>query len=319
MKNIVLKEIKKAEKRIRPYIRQTYLEYSHVYSNLTDSNVFFKLENLQHTGSFKTRGALNKILSLSEDELGRGIVAASTGNHGLAVAYSLNRLNAGGTIFVPNTSSQDKIEAIKRYKTNVCYYGDDCVIAEGKARQTGIENNKVYISGYNDFQVIGGQGTIGIELLKQTDNIDAIFISVGGGGLISGIAAWIKDKSPDTDIIGCSPENSQVMIKSIMAGKILDLPSLPTLSDGTAGGVEPGSITFELCRDLVDDFVTVTEEEIKINLIQYVKTYNMLIEGSAAVALASFMKVKDRYKAKNVIVLLCGGNIGMETLRTLMN
>jgi len=315
----VLKEIIKAEHRIRPFIRETFLEYSPFFSELSDVNVYFKLENLQNTGSFKTRGAMNKILSLEQSELDKGVLAASTGNHGMAVAYSLSRLNARGVIYVPGTASKDKIEAIKRYGTDIKLYGDDCVIAEAMARQTGMDKNKVYISGYNDLQVIGGQGTIGIELEKQLDNIDSVFVSLGGGGLISGISAYLKSVSAKTNIIGCSPQNSQVMIQSVKAGKILDLLSLPTLSDGTAGGVEPGSLTFDLCQNLVDDYITVTEEEIAEYLLLFIKMHNMLIEGSAAVALASFMKQKNKYKGKNVVIILCGANIGFDTLKNLMS
>lgn len=315
----VIKEINKAEVRIRPYIRQTYLEYSPFFSELSGAKVYFKLENLQHTGSFKTRGAMNKILSLDQTELNNGVLAASTGNHGMAVAYSLNRINASGVIFVPSTASKDKIESIKRYGADIKSYGDDCVIAEAKARQTGIDKNKVYISAYNDLNVIAGQGTIGIELENQLDNIDAAFISLGGGGLISGIAAWLKSVSPKTKIIGCSPQNSQVMIQSVKAGKILDLLSLPTLSDGTAGGVESGSLTFELCQNLVDDYITVTEKEIAEYLLLFIKMHHMIIEGSAAVAIASFLKQKNKYRGKNVVIVLCGQNIGIDTLRSLMN
>ncbi len=313
-----IKEIIAAEARIRPYIRETYLDYSDYYGKLSKSNIYFKQENLQFTGSFKTRGAINKILSLSKNEMDRGIVTASTGNHGLAVAYSLRKLNIEGTIYLPENASKDKVEAIERYGTKLCFYGNDCVIAEAKARHVGLEQNKVYISPYNDLQVIGGQGTIGVELLEQLKKIDAVFVSLGGGGLISGIAAWIKSKSPGTEIIGCSPENSQVMIKSVIAGEILDLPSLPTLSEGTAGGVEDGSVSFDICNNLVDDYITVTEEEIELCLIQYIKTQKTLIEGSAAVAIAAFMKKMDKYKAKNIVILLCGRNIRFETLKKLM-
>lgn len=310
----VLKEVLRAEERIRPHIRETMLEYSPVLSELGEANVYCKLENLQHTGSFKTRGAMNKLLSLTAEELARGAVTASTGNHGAAVAYSLNKLSASGLVFVPDNAIPSKVQAIERLGAEVRYFGQDCAEAEVHAREYAAQDRMVYVSPYNDPQVIGGQGTIGVELARQLDHVDAVYVSLGGGGLISGIAGYLKSVQPDAQIIGCSPENSQVMIQSIKAGRILDLPSLPTLSDGTAGGIEAGSITFDLCRTLVDDYVTVTEEEIKESLLLFIGTHHMLIEGAAAVAIASYLKTRERFVGKNVAIVICGANISLETL-----
>jgi threonine dehydratase len=312
------KEIIAAEKRIRPYIRETILDYSPYYSGLAKADIYFKLENLQHTGSFKVRGAMNKVLALTRDERERGVVTASTGNHGAATAYSLGKLNATGIVFVPESASLDKVQAIQRLGAQVRYFGDDTADTEAHARQYAREKGLTYIPPYNDLQVIGGQGTIGVELANQLDRIDAVFAALGGGGLISGIAGWLKSIQPNVKVIGCSPENSQVMIQSIRAGKILDLPSRPTLSDGTAGGVEPGSITFELCRDLVDEYETVTEAQIKDSLRQYLQVHHLLIEGAAAVALAAFLKQADRLAGKNVVVVLCGANISLAMLKAVL-
>jgi threonine dehydratase len=171
-----------------------------------------------------------------------------------------------------------------------------------------------YISPYNDPQIVGGQGTIGAELVAQLDRIDAVFVSLGGGGLISGIAGYLKQARPGVQVIGCSPENSRVMIESVRAGAILDLPSLPTLSDGTVGGVEAGSITFDLCRQLVDSYVTVSEDEIAASLRDFIGAHHMLIEGSAAVAIAAFVRRAEEFAGKNVVIVLCGANISLETL-----
>jgi threonine dehydratase len=175
-----------------------------------------------------------------------------------------------------------------------------------------------YLSPYNDPQVVGGQGTIAVELARQLERTDAVLVSLGGGGLISGIAGYLKSVRPNVHVVGCSPENSQVMIQSIEAGKIMDLPSLPTLSDGTAGGVEPGSITFDLCRNLVDEFVTVTEDEIAKSLREYMSIHHMMIEGSAAVAIAAFEKLRAGLTGKNVVIVLCGANISLETLKQIL-
>jgi threonine dehydratase len=314
----VLQEVTGAEARIRPYVRETYLEHSPYYSRPGGANVFFKMENLQHTGSFKVRGALNKVLSLSREEAKHGVVAASTGNHGAAVAFALRELGAKGVVFVPGNASPDKLGIVERLGAEIKFHGDDCAVAEAEARRYASENGMTYVSPYNDPKVVGGQGTIGIELERQLDRVDAVFVSLGGGGLISGIAGYIKSKHRDVTVIGCSPENSQVMIQSVRAGKILDLPSQPTLSDGTAGGVEPGSITFGLCRDLIDDFVTVDEDEIRESLRDYMRVHHSMIEGAAAVAIASFLKRRDDWDGKNVVVVLCGGNIATQTLKEVL-
>jgi len=314
----ITKEVLAAETRIRPHIRETILDYSPYFSRLAGANVYFKLENLQHTGSFKVRGAMNKVLWLTPSERDRGVVTASTGNHGAATAFSLGKFDATGIVFVPEDASSGKVQAIERLGAEVRRYGDDGAVTEAHARQYARDNGLTYISPYNDPQVVGGQGTIAVELAKQLDQIDVVFVALGGGGLISGIAGYLKSIQPDVKITGCSPANSKVMIESVKAGQILDLPSLPTLSDGTAGGVEPESITFALCRDLVDNFETVTETEIKASLRQYLQIHHLLIEGSAAVAVAALVKQSDRLAGKNVVVVLCGANISLETLKDIL-
>jgi len=314
----IAKEVIAAEKRIRPYIRETILEYSPYYSQLAEANVHFKLENLQHTGSFKLRGAMNKMLLLTPAQRERGVVTASTGNHGAAVAYGLGKLGAKCIVFVPDNASPGKVQAIERLGAEVRHFGADTADTETHARKFAEQNRLTYIPPYNDFQVISGQGTIAVELVKELNNIHTVFVALGGGGLISGIAGYLKSIHPGIEILGCSPQNSQVMIRSVGAGKILDLPSLPTISDGTAGGIEPGAVTFDLCRDLVDDYETVTEEEIKESLRKFLQTQHMLIEGAAAVAVAAMEKRRDRLAGKNVIVIICGANISVETLKTVL-
>ncbi len=314
-KTAVIQSVKDAETRIRPFLRETYLEFSPFYSELGACKTYFKCENLQHTGSFKVRGALNKILSLSDAERERGVVAASTGNHGAAVAFALKQVAALGLVFVPEDAVAAKLENIGRLGAEVRIHGKDCVETERHARQYARAQQMTYISPYNDPQVIGGQGTVGVELARQHDSLDAVFVSVGGGGLIAGVTAYLKSVWPKVEIIGCSPENSQVMVQSIRAGEILDLPSLPTLSDGTAGGIEKDSITFQLCQDMVDSFVTVKEEEITASLRQFMQVQHMMLEGAAAVAIAAFAKERQRFTGKHVAIVLCGANISLKTLK----
>ncbi len=306
-------DVLKAETRLRPYLPETPLLPSPL-----GENVFVKLETLQPTGSFKVRGALNKLLSLSAEEKARGVVTASTGNHGAAVAYALNKLELSGLIFVPENAAPTKVEAIKRLGGEVRVYGDDGVVAEKQARAYAAENKLTYVSPYNDLEVVAGQGTVGVELVRQLDKIDVVLVALGGGGLVSGIAAYLKTVRPNVEIIACSPANSAVMMASVRAGKIVDIPSLPTLSDGTAGGVEAGAVTFEMVKNLVDDYVTVSEDEIKVAVRRFIELHHMLLEGAAGVVVAAYQKLQERLEGKNVVLVICGANIGLADLRTVL-
>jgi len=307
-----------AERRIQPYIRETYVEHSHALGERTGTEVYLKLENLQHTGSFKARGAMNRVLAMSPDEQRRGVIAASTGNNGAAVARAAREVGIPCTVVVPEHADESKLAAIRRLGATIDVRGDDCVESERYARRHCADHRITYISPYNDPLVIAGQGTVALELARQLERIDAVFVSLGGGGLVSGIAGYLKGMGLGTHVVACSPENSAVMIESVRAGRILDLPSKPTLSDGTAGGVEEGAVTFELCRSLVDEYVTVTEDEIAATLRRFLDTHHLLIEGAAAVALAAFERRAARHAGQCVAIVICGGNIGVETLRRIL-
>lgn len=311
-------EILAAEKRIRPFVRETPLDYSIALSRATGCNVYLKCENLQFTGAFKVRGAMNKLLSLTEDQRERGIVTASTGNHGTAVAFGLNKLNLHGTVFVPENASPTKIDNIRNYQVNLKYFGTDAIQTELHALEYAKQHNMVYISPYNDEQVIAGQGTIGLEISKQLNQIDAVFVSIGGGGLISGIAGYLKSVSPHINIIGCLPKNSPVMSESIKAGRIIEMETQPTVSDATAGGIEPDTITFPLCQQFVDDYSLASEDEIKQAMLTLIKTQHLLAEGASGVALAAMLQNCRRLQHKNVVVVLSGGNVSLDVLKTIL-
>jgi threonine dehydratase len=308
------REVTRAEERVHAHVRETYVEPSPVLSELTGADVYLKLENLQHTGSFKARGALNKILALDDQERSRGVVAASTGNHGAAVAWALRVAGSTGMVFVPKNAAATKLAAIERFGAEIRYAGTDCVESERAARAHADAHGMCYLSPYNDPQVLAGQGTIAAELVRQLDDIDVVFASLGGGGLLSGLAGALALRSPATRVVGVSPENSKVMIESVRAGRILDLPSLPTLSDGSAGGVEADSVTFPLVRDLVHELVTVSEDEIAESLRGFIDGHHMLIEGAAAAVLAGLSRCAEQIAGKRVVAVMCGGNIGAETL-----
>lgn len=311
----LVREVLQAEKRIRAYVRETPVDYSHALSRLTGANVYLKLEHLQHTGSFKLRGAMSKTLSLSPSERKRGVIAASTGNHGMAVCYAARQVGIKATIYMAPGVAQVKLAMIRALGGKPVTYGSNPVDAESRARQVAEQSGVPFISPYNDVKVIAGQGTLGVELHRQLDTLDAVFISVGGGGLISGAASYLKSVKPKTMVIGCWPRNSRVMYESLRAGRIIEFPERPTISDGTAGGVEPGAITLDLCRLLIDDHALVTEDEILRALNLLLTRERWLVEGAAGVAVAGFLRQKRKYAGKTVVLVLCGRNISAEKAR----
>ena len=313
--------VAQAAPRLVPWLHRTPVERSPHLSG-EDVEVYLKLENHQRTGSFKLRGATHKLLSLSDDERQRGVVAASSGNHGAAVAYACGQLEIQGVVFVPQDASPAKIEAIRSYGCDVRQEGADCVISEALARQYAEQHGGVYVSPYNDPWVATGQGSLGVELAEQMDSLgaplDAVFIAMGGGGLISGVGSYLRQVHPKVEIVACSPANSCVMHRSVEAGNVLDLPSLPTLSDGTAGGVEADSITFPWVCRAVDRYVLVSEDEIRDAMVEIIGGHHQLVEGAAGVAVAAFQKERERYRGKTVAIVLCGANIALSTLRQVL-
>ena len=213
-----------AAERIAGVIRRTPLQYSAIFSDAVGAEVYLKLENQQHTGSFKLRGATNCLMSLSPEQRGKGCVVASSGNHGAAVAYAMRELDMSGVIFVPEQTSTAKVDAIRSYGGDVRFFGTDGLDTEQHARQFSIDNNMYYVSPYNDATVIAGQGTCGVEIIRQQADIDAVFIAVGGGGLIGGVGSVLKSHNAGIKVYACQPEASAVMTKSIAAGHILDMP-----------------------------------------------------------------------------------------------
>lgn len=312
------REIREAERRIRAQILNTPLLYSNWLSDVCDGEVYLKLESEQVTGSFKARGSLNKLKWIQEQNIDALPVTASTGNHGLGFARACDLLGLEGKVFLPHNAVSSKVEAISAYDVEVEFYGDDPFTAETYARRTAEENGWLYVSPYNDSQIIAGQGTIGIEILEKLPNPDNVLATVGGGGLISGIGKYVKEKSPDTKIIGCQPENSPEMSVSVNAGEYREIESRPTLSDGSAGGFEPDSVTFTLCKELVDDFILISEDEIKEAIRSMIKNHSKLVEGSAGVAIASLLKEPERFARQTTVIVVCGANISIDKVQTIL-
>ncbi len=311
-------EVVAAEARIRPYARQTPLEEAFGLSEAAQGRVYLKLENLQATGSFKLRGALNKVLALNDEQRRRGIIAASTGNHALAVAHALSVVGLRGSIYLPENASPQKLAMLRRYDVDLMFHGTDGVEAEREARRVSEAEGRVYVSPYNDPHVVGGQGTVAAELLRELDEVDGVLVSVGGGGFIAGVAGYLKAARPGVEVIGCLPQNSPVMYESIRAGRVVDMPSLPSLSDGTAGGIEADAITFALCQEYVDDWVLVDEPAIARGMRRMFDEHRLVLEGSAGVTVASFLKIKERFAGKTVVLILCGSNIDIDKFKRLI-
>jgi len=317
----ILSEVLAAEGRIRTHVRETPLELSPYLSAEADADVYLKLESHQITGSFKLRGAMNKFLSLSRADRARPVVTASSGNHAGAVAYTLKELGGTGIIYLPSTVSPAKVEALEPYRPygiELRFVGSDSVEGELEAKRVSREEGLLYISPYSDPQVLGGQGTIAVEIERQLERFDAVFVPVGGGGLISGIAGYFKARSPSVRIVGCQPQASPVMYESLAAGRILDIPSEPTLADGTAGGIDPDAITFPVCQRDVDEMVLVSEEEIAQAMRLAIEKHSMLIEGAAALSIASFRKTRSAYRAQTVVLVVSGKKVSLDTLKSLL-
>ena len=306
--------IEEALERIAPHVRRTECRPAPALSDKVGGEVHLKLENLQHSGSFKLRGVINKILSLSEEDSQKLLVAASTGNHGAAFAHALNLFGLRGKLFMPKTSAAVKIENMRSTGVPFKLVGEDCVEAEAHAAAFARDNGYVWISPYNDLEVVHGQGTVAVELMEQLEGVDTVLAPVGGGGLISGIAGYLKAVDSSIEVIGCQPVNSCVMYESIKAGEILDIESLPTISDGTAGGIEKGSITFDLCRRHVDDFVLLEDAEIIAAMRFLHEKEGVTIEGAAALSAAAVLKGRQRFAGRRIALIVSGGRVDETTL-----
>lgn len=291
---------RKARQRISGQIVMTPLLRSRTREGLA-----YKAENLQTTGSFKLRGAASKLSSLPADT---PVITASSGNHGMACAQAAQATGHTLTVVLPENVVQEKLNGIKGRGAQVILHGSDPGMAEHHASERASSGAFVYVSPYNDEEVIAGQGTIGLELLEQAQHIDNVFISMGGGGLISGIGAVLKQASPDTRIIGVAATNSAALAASIDAGKVVETEHLDTLADGVAGGVDKDSITLPLAMEVVDEIVHCSEEEIAraLNILAWEE--KLLVEGAAGLALAGYLSNEEKYKGQENIVLLCGAN-----------
>jgi len=301
--------IQEASAAVYPQVALTALESSSLLSAELGCQVFLKYEHMQPTGSFKIRGATNKVRLLDAQQRRAGVLTASTGNHGMAVARAGSL--AGGPVrgFFSKQTAATKLAGIRAFGAELVIVDGPPLEAELTARRTAEAEGLTYISPYNDLDVVAGQGTLGVELIKQDPTLDAVFIATGCGGLIGGAGTAIKALAPRTQVVGVWPEASPCLLRALEAGRIIPVEEHETLSDGTAGAVEAGSVTFPICQQVIDERVSVSESEIAAAMVRLAQTEHLMVEGAAGVALAGLVKTAAAYRGRKVAVVLCGRNI----------
>ena len=310
---IALVDIEEARERIKDQIYLSPFPRSETISGMIGNRVFFKLENLQLTGSFKERGALNRLLTLTPQEVQRGVIAASAGNHGMAVAYHSRRLNIAATIVMPTAAPLVKVTRVRQYGAETVLCGGDYDAALAEALRLSEERKLTLISAFDDPWIIAGQGTIGIEIYEQNPDLDAVIVPVGGGGLIAGIGLAVKTLMPKIRVIGVQAEALPSMKAALREGAPTRIPAATTIADGIAVRAV-GAAPLELVKTYVDEIVTVSEGEIANAVLTLLEVEKTVAEGAAAVALAALLNKKVALAGKNVGVIISGGNIDMNLI-----
>ncbi|WP_423363415.1 bifunctional threonine ammonia-lyase/L-serine ammonia-lyase TdcB [Mycoplasma sp. P36-A1] len=307
-----LKDVRKAQEVLKDNARRTPLIKSFFFSSLTKGDVYLKLENLQLTGSFKFRGAFYKISTLTEEEKSHGVIACSAGNHAQGVALSAHLQGIKSTIVMPTTAPKAKVDATKSYGSEVILYGETFDECKDECMRIANETGQTFLHPYDDPFVIAGQGTIGLEILEDLYDVDTVIVPIGGGGIISGIAVAIKSFNANVKIIGVQAENVHGMKASYDANKIVRHYVAPTMADGCAVAV-PGDLTFQITSQLVDEIVTVTEDEIATSLKDLLQRGKVVVEGAGALATAAVHsgKINHAITGKKVVAILSGGNVDL--------
>lgn len=306
----------KAHERLKPVLKETKLIYSSSFSEEFGNDVYIKPENLQTTGAFKIRGAYNKISKLSMEERQKGLISSSAGNHAQGVAYAAQKLGVEATIVMPKTTPLLKIEGTRKYGAKVVLFGDCYDEAYEEARKLEKLNGYIFIHPFNDLDVIEGQGTISLEILKELKDADCILIPIGGGGLISGIALAAKEIKPDIKIIGVEPEGAKAMKLSMESNCLVCLETVNTIADGVAVK-KPGDIAFSIIKDYVDEIVTVSDFDIMEAFLVLLEKHKLIGENAGVLSLAGLKKIKETNK--KVVCVVSGGNIDVLTISSLIN
>jgi threonine dehydratase len=315
---IDLSDVLDARGRVEETARRTPLDYSHTFSDMTGAEVHLKLETFQRTGSFKIRGATNRIETLSDEEKSAGVVTASAGNHAQGVALAATKSGVGSKIVMPENAPISKIKATRDYGATVVLHGDDYNDAQAKAHEIEEAEGRTYVHAFDDEMVMAGQGTIGLEIVEDLSELDTVVVPIGGGGLIAGIATAVKAQNPEVRVVGVQAEGASSAAQSLRKGEVHTLDSVDTIADGIATR-SVGEKTFEVIEKRVDEVVTVSDSEIAVAVTLLLERAKTLVEGAGAVALAALLSGAFEYEADEVIVpALCGGNIDMNTLTTVI-
>ena len=313
---ITIDKIKNASEVLKNIIRKTDMIYAQ--NIMENSNIYLKVENLQVTGSFKVRGASYKIANLPEEEKKKGVIACSAGNHAQGVALASQKSNIKATIFIPATAPISKVEATKKFGAEIKLIDGVYDDAYNAAVEYQKETNGTFVHPFDDEDVIAGQGTIGLEILEQLPDVEAVIVPIGGGGLIAGVAAAIKQIKPACKVYGVQSQGAGSMYQSFVNKKILELPTVNTFADGTAVK-KPGELTFELCNKYVDDIITVTDDEIASAILALMEKQKLVTEGAGALSVAAAMFNKLPIEGKKTVCILSGGNIDVNIISRVIN
>jgi len=308
---VTLQNIQNAQKTIVSYAKTTPLIRSKFLSELCSADVYLKLENLQVTHSFKIRGVINKLLNLTSEEKARGVVTASAGNHGQAVAFGARKLGFKAKIVVPTNTPKVKVDGIKQFGAELVLFGATYPEAERKAKELAQIEGRLYISPYNDEFIVAGHGTIGLEVFSELPNVHVVVVPVGGGGLISGVSIALKSLKPNVQVYGVQSAAVPIMFESLKSGEIVKphRHEGKTIAEGLSGGVERGSITYSIVQQYVDEIFLVREESIRHAVYVLWENEKQVVEGSGAAAVALLLENKDLFVDKTVVLVLTGGNI----------
>ena len=308
MDGIDLQRIQEAHERIHQYVKKTPLIQSKTLSDRCGGEVYLKLENHQHTNTFKFRGAINKIAELSPEESKKGVVTASSGNHAQGVALAAQTLGIHATIFVPKEVSALKLEKLQKYDVEIVIGGGFNQV-ESNARSHGLEHGLTYVSPYNDYSIMAGQGTIALEIDDQLKDFDSVIVPVGGGGLISGISVGIKSLYPNREVFGVLTPGASTIHASLQAGKLVEVEEFETLAEAFLGGIEPKALTFDVIKKFVDDVFLVQEESVAKAIRLLWNEEKQVVEGAGATSISPILESPERFKGQTVVTVVSGGNI----------
>lgn len=315
MERLTLKRFEEATKIVSEATSETKLMYSNYFSEMTGNEVYLKPENMQKTGSYKIRGSYYKTSQLTDEQRANGLIAASAGNHAQGVAYAAQHYGCKAVICMPQTTPLLKVNRTKSYGAEVVLYGKDYDEACAHAYELAEEHGYTFIHPFDDLDVITGQGTIAMEIIKELPTVEIVLVPIGGGGIASGVSKLFKLFNPNIKVIGVEPKNAACMKASIEAGKVVTLPTSSTIADGTAVRT-PGNLTYEICKDNVDEYITIDDEELILAFLDLMENHKIVAENSGLLTVAALNHLN--VKGKKVVSIISGGNMDVITMSSMV-